>query len=201
LFGKKDGGQTGGPNAAALQAEIARLNSLSLVQLAEEVMTKAFGPDGPNVGEVMLQDWRYRGPGAHAEGIASEFVTGPDYFHASGKPTEDIAKLWQQLVRMVEEGLQALEHASLVGVEGQFFFATRLGQAALERSAVDRTSPGARSEGRSRLGQARQHRALVERDAPAPRTRLPSQAPPVTCAFHTGIHREGAHGSYAVPRC
>jgi hypothetical protein len=57
-------------------------------------------------------------------------------------------KLFQRFAELVGEGLQVLEHASLVrgpvptmgGVDG--YTATRLGRAALERGAVDRIIAG-----------------------------------------------------------
>jgi hypothetical protein len=48
-------------------------------------------------------------------------------------------------MRLIEEGLQQLELAMLVGVEGGgrlYYFAARLGRAALERDAVNRILTG-----------------------------------------------------------
>jgi hypothetical protein len=50
LFGKKDeapGATDAGGDIAQMEAELERLAKLSLPELATEVMSKAFGPDGP----------------------------------------------------------------------------------------------------------------------------------------------------------
>ncbi len=51
LFGHHDDDNEQAQNVAALQAEVQRLDSLSLEQLASEVMRKGFGPGGPGADE------------------------------------------------------------------------------------------------------------------------------------------------------
>jgi hypothetical protein len=113
------------------------------VQLAEEIMSKGFPQQDPVADGDMSKEGRYRLARASAEDIARGFVAGPA--ESDTDPPEDIAKLWAQVARLIEEGLQQLERAFLVGVEGGgrlYYFATRLGQAALERDAVDRILAG-----------------------------------------------------------
>jgi hypothetical protein len=140
VFGKD---KAGGSDAAALQAEFDRLSSLSLLQLAEEIMSKTFPQLDPVADGAMSKEGRYQLARASAEDIARGFAAGPG--ESDTDPPEDIAKLWAQLMRVIEEGLQQLERALLIGVEGGgrlYYFATRLGQAALERDAVNRVLTG-----------------------------------------------------------
>lgn len=135
LFGNKGNDQD---NSAAQEAEIDRLDSLPIPQLASEVMTKGFGPGGP--GE-----------------DAQNTVTVGGMSINSGPSVGQIADtlvprcpaaLELRLARITAEGVQALEHASLVRTQmhsssGSLDYATtRLGRAALEHSAVDRILGG-----------------------------------------------------------
>ena len=115
---------------AALEAEADRASSLSLPQLAAEVMTKAFRV----TEDLRFQDGRYPVFGI----LVSRFA--PDTSHHD-------EKLYQRFAELVGEGLQVLEHASLVRGpvttnDGNGYALTRLGRAALERGAVDRIIAG-----------------------------------------------------------
>jgi hypothetical protein len=148
LFGKKQDEGGGAPDqmGAQLQAELDRLNALPLKQLASEVMAKGFGPGGPGADDSGVTTG---GPnmssGPEASDIAYEFVKYQDYYPA--KPTPDDL-LWGQIVRLVAEGLQELEHASLVRAQmhtdqnGFDYATTRLGRAALAQGAIDRVLGG-----------------------------------------------------------
>jgi hypothetical protein len=113
---------------AEQEAAVKRLSSLTLPQLAAEVMTKGFHDEPrydplsrPNLGALIRR-----------------VVPGAD------QRDQDV---YQQLSELVGEGVQLLEHASLVrgpieGVSLGCHTATRLGRAALERDAVERILDG-----------------------------------------------------------
>jgi hypothetical protein len=114
---------------AALEAEAGRLSLLPLPQLAAEVMTKVF-TDVPRYDE-------YRGVQSLGQ-LVDRFVPGTSHRNE---------KLLQRFSELVGEGLQVLEHASLVrgpfpAMGGDGYTPTRLGRAALERGAVDRIIAG-----------------------------------------------------------
>ncbi len=108
-----------------MQSEVDRLGQLPLPQLAASVM-KEVGPSSDHktaVGEIV-------------EAFAPEaFRTG----------NEDAC---QRLRVLVGEGLQVLEHASLVcflfhsGSDGLYYVPTRLGRAAVEGNAIERILGG-----------------------------------------------------------
>ena len=111
---------------AALAAEADRLSSLALPQLAAEVMATGF----TNVP-------RYD---AHESGYP------PFRLLISRLAPEDVGALdgdlYSRFAELVREGLQVLEHASLIcgpvsGSHYDYYTPTRLGRAALERGAVD----------------------------------------------------------------
>jgi hypothetical protein len=119
-----------------LRAELTRLSSLTLEQVAAEVMTKGFGPGGP-------------GAAGHADPdvIGAAFTQpfqGRDY-----DQEVDVA-----VMEIVAEGLQVLEHACLIrpvfhGQGGSHdvhyalgWGATRLGRAAVEQGTVERALAG-----------------------------------------------------------
>ena len=116
---------------AALEAEADRASSLSLPQLAAEVLTKSF----KLTEDPLYLDGRYPPFGKLVDRFA------PDTSHRD-------VKLLSRFYELVGEGLQVLEHASLVrgpvqstgGPDG--YAITRLGRAALERGAVDRIIAG-----------------------------------------------------------
>ena len=114
---------------AALGAEADRASSLSLPQLAAELMTKAF-----TATELKVVDGRYVSLGQ----LVTRFAPGNSHFDE---------ELFQRFTELVCEGLQVLEHASLVhgpveGMGSEGYTATRLGRAALERGAVERIIAG-----------------------------------------------------------
>src|ERR1022692_1524012 len=133
MFGKKD--EPGQPPQAdaALQAEFDRVSALSLVQLASEVMTKGFGPGGPGADDSSVT---VGGPnadsGIEVTGIADKFVNYQPQYFGIPSPSE---VLWRQFSRIIAEGLQELEHASLVRAQMHTsqnsldFTTTRLGRA------------------------------------------------------------------------
>lgn len=113
---------------AALEAEADRAASLPLPQLASELMTKVF------TVTARFDDRSLPGFGT----LVTRFAPG------TGHHDE---KLFQRFSELVGEGLQVLEHASLVRGPvptsgGDGYTATRLGRAALERGAVDRIIAG-----------------------------------------------------------
>jgi hypothetical protein len=130
----------------ALQAEIERLDRLSLPALAAEVMGKAFGPGAEY--EDPEEEVTVGGPsvdaGATAEGIATDMAPG-----GSTKGADDRTRL--RLQRLVAEGLQALEHASLVRAQmhtamgGFDYTPTRLGRKVLAAGAVAQVVGGGES--------------------------------------------------------
>ena len=114
---------------AALEAEADRAGSLSLPQLAAELMTKAF-----TATELKVVDGRYVSLGQ----LVTRFAPGNSHFDE---------ELFQRFTELVCEGLQVLEHASLVRgpvatMGGDGYALTRLGRAALEQGAVDRIIAG-----------------------------------------------------------
>jgi hypothetical protein len=129
---------------AAVEAEFERLNALSLAELATEVMVKGFGPGGDNRDDYDITVGQAnRGAGPTVAEISSyvqpergfEWVPNSQEFELV-EPTLD------RITKLVAEGLQELEHASLVRCQlhtemGYLDWAvTRRGRAALERGEV-----------------------------------------------------------------
>jgi hypothetical protein len=148
-FGNKDKGKADEKQEKleqwrlVLKAERDRLDSLSLPQLAAEVMVRAFGPGGPGADE------------EHVQVGQANANAGPSLYQVSGLfeadrgftfplPTSDDLQLLESIRRLVAEGLQELEHASLIRVQmhtamGSFDYATtRRGRAALDGGEVER---------------------------------------------------------------
>ena len=103
----------------AAQAEAERLQALSAVELAEELMP-AFGPDGPKPGK-FINDLQV---GAW---LMSSYARGSNHLKELHEP--------------IREGLQALENAGLVegrsrGGAAVLAKATRLGEQALTEGTV-----------------------------------------------------------------
>jgi hypothetical protein len=131
-------------DVAAFRAEIARVSSLPLAQLAAEVMARGFGPDGPGgpgkPGTVEAPAV-LPVPRATADRIAAEFTPA---YRSRSVPVQ----LKVSLGYLIAEGLQVLEHACLVRVQwhhdigGLDYAATRLGRAALAQSGVERVLAG-----------------------------------------------------------
>lgn len=122
------------------------MSALSVAQLAAEVMTKGFGPGGPGADDGSVT---VGGPnadsGIEVADIAGTFVTYQPQYFGTPSPNE---VLWRQLSRIIAEGLQELEHASLVRAQMHTsqnsldFTTTRLGRAALDQGAVERILGG-----------------------------------------------------------
>jgi hypothetical protein len=118
------------PAGPQVQSELDRLRQLSLTDLASEIMTKGYGPGGP---------------GADSDtgfgGIARAIV--PDYMRADQHTIDDF-------LQVIAEGVQVLEHASLVRFSfwggagsGPLYAVTRFGQQTLAQNTVDRVLKGA----------------------------------------------------------
>ena len=123
------GGEKREAKNEALQAELARIDSLSLDDLAAETLTKGFGPDGPDASGAI-----------RATELGGAFVPGDS---TSGLDQGDLV----QINDIVAEGIQRLEHAGLVRVVvssdgGSRYFTfvtpTRAGRAALENDSIDK---------------------------------------------------------------
>ena len=147
MFGNKDKRVTAtdrkeGANAA-LRAEVARLEALPMAQLAAEVMVRAFGP-GTDTGAY------HRGITLKVHGmgfIAREFAPeGADI----GKYLKYDKDLMGRLHRVLAEGLQVLDHQSLICVypdgDATGYTLTHRGRAALEADAVEQALRGASAE-------------------------------------------------------
>jgi hypothetical protein len=149
LFGKKDdnapviavaGTGAGGPSPDddgnspysrdQLASEVARLSALSTPQLATEVMTKAF------TASYQPGDSLY------------EAAAMVDLFCPPSRPAKyhDVALTAQLELRdLIAEGLQALEHAGLIRLEGRYsgdfyttgYLTTRKGRSAVASNAVE----------------------------------------------------------------
>lgn len=123
-----------------MRQEIARLDALPLADLAAEVMIRGFGPGGPGADDDAISVAGSSNIGPTATGIALLLV--PDRGFAFPVPTAEELKLSEQLTKLVAEGLQQLEHASLVRCQihremSRFdWAATRYGRAALQRGDV-----------------------------------------------------------------
>ena len=116
----------------ALHAEVERLGTLSLQQLAVEVMRKGFGPGGPAAD----------GP-VHLQNIAGAFSPLTSVLAARHGDES------QLLGSIVAEGVQVLEHACLVrwifsggDTSDMYWCKTRYGQEVLDQDAVERVLGG-----------------------------------------------------------
>lgn len=126
----------------AMQAELSRLSALPVEELAVEVMIRGFGPGGPGADDAAISLGQANvGAGPTAGDISLRFV--PDRGFAFPVPAPEDVQLRDLMTRLVAEGLQELEHASLVRCQvhtsmGTFdWAATRRGRAALERGTVE----------------------------------------------------------------
>jgi hypothetical protein len=133
MFGKKKAQTLA--DEAAVKAELQRLQSLPIEQVAAEAMTRTFGPDGPNVdGEIRAN--------AIADGFLPDSIRKQIY-RLKDHPVDGLGfpEYWQ-LKALVREGLQVLENKGLVVFEPSINFpkfrATRAGLEAIEQNAVER---------------------------------------------------------------
>jgi hypothetical protein len=121
---------------AAFRAEVERLEALPMTQLAAEVMVKGFGPGG------YLPDFVRREPYAVAAAHVRNIAKMLELEGASD------ADLYKRLSEVVGEGLQVLEHESLIWARstaegfGVGYAPTRRGRAALEAGAVEQALRG-----------------------------------------------------------
>jgi hypothetical protein len=124
-----------------MQAELERLSALPLTELATQVMIRGFGPGGPGADDDAITLGQANvGAGPTAERITFEFA--PERGFTFPLPTPEDFKLRERIAKLVAEGLQELEHASLVRLQRHTamgyldWAATRRGRAALERGEV-----------------------------------------------------------------
>jgi hypothetical protein len=124
-----------------LQSESERVAALPLVDLAAEVMVKGFGPGSRGTDDDAISLGQSNAnAGPTADGISYRFV--PDWQSRSPSPTSEDWELRTRIAKLVAEGLQELEHASLVRCQMHTsmgyldWAATRRGRAALDRDEV-----------------------------------------------------------------
>jgi hypothetical protein len=140
MFGSKDkrAAVSGGTEAAGapLRAEVERLEALPMTQLAAEVMARGFGPGG----------YLPRIVGRKPDALVAAYVSDiAQMFEPQGARDAD---LYYRLCAIVGEGVQVLEHASLIWARrvrdssGVGYAPTRRGQAALEAGAVEQAVRG-----------------------------------------------------------
>jgi hypothetical protein len=96
----------------AAQAEVERLSSLPLTELAAEVMIKGFAAGAPGASDTIGTGQGYPRAGSTAGVISFEFV--PERGFSFPVPAPEEIALREQVAMLVAEGLQQLEHASLV---------------------------------------------------------------------------------------
>jgi hypothetical protein len=140
LFGSKEEDKV--DKSAALQVAIDRLDALPMSKLATEVMTKGFGPGGPGADP----DDTVTIGGSNVNAGATVGAIGREFFPVRDAPGVD-QSLWLRLDRLVAEGVQALEHGSLVRIQSHpatslDYALTRSGRAALEQGAVEQVLGG-----------------------------------------------------------
>jgi hypothetical protein len=124
---------------AAVQAELERLQAMTIEQVAAEVMTRTFVPSGPFGGEL------------RENAIADAFL--PDAMRRQPsrllkpRPGHEDEPYWK-LKPLVREALQILEHKGLIvyepkagGLPGNFQ-ATQLGTDAIAQDTVGRVIDG-----------------------------------------------------------
>jgi hypothetical protein len=139
MFGKDKKREQEQADQAAVQTELERLQSMTIEQVAVEVMTRTFVPSGPFGGEL------------RENAIADAFI--PDAMRRQPsrllKPRagHEDEPYWK-LKPLIREALQVLEHKSLIvyepkagGLPGNFR-ATKLGSEALAQDAVGRVIDG-----------------------------------------------------------
>jgi hypothetical protein len=144
---------------AALRAEVERLEALPMARLAAEVMVRGFGPGDPGIARpdsfgalpniIRGIVEKYKSLGTRSQGPWEDIISRGD------KYGRDV--LYGRLSAVVGEGLQVLEHQSLIRtatteddtsgeVERIYYTLTRRGRAALEANAVEQALSGAGGE-------------------------------------------------------
>lgn len=139
LFGsKRDEQEVAGPDPTELEAAIRRLDGLSIPALAAEVMTSAFGrgANSEDPGEEVTVGGANIGSGATVDSVA--------YGMAPGRTLDGFDPLLRlRFERLVAEGIQALEHASLLRAQmhthmkGLDYTPTRLGRKAVADGTIE----------------------------------------------------------------
>jgi hypothetical protein len=126
---------------SAMQAEYERLYPMPLPDLAAEIMARAFGPGGPGYNDDAItvgHSTTDRGP--TILGISEAFVPDFDFGWEERGPEDRILR--ERIVKLIAEGLQMLEHASLVRCQIHYemdafdYAATRYGRAMLEQGQI-----------------------------------------------------------------
>jgi hypothetical protein len=137
MFGKKKEQMLA--DEEAVKAELRRLQSLPIEQVAAEVMTRTFGPSGP------ITDGEIRAD-AIADGFLPESIR-KEIYRLKDRPVagRGFPEYWQLKTR-VREGLQVLENKGLVVFEPSIKFpkfrATQVGVEAIEQGTVARIISG-----------------------------------------------------------
>lgn len=116
---------------------------MSLVELAADVMVRGFGPGGPGADDGAPRVYAGATDFATAStpDVADRFLPGRGFKFPP--PSEDQLELRVRIIGLVAEGLQELEHASLVRISPKsvapyvvHYATTRRGRAALERREI-----------------------------------------------------------------
>jgi hypothetical protein len=95
------------------QAEFERLNALPMIELATEVMIRGFGSGSPGADDDAITLGQANvNAGPTAQTISYAFA--PERAFTLPVPTPEDVKLRDRIAKLVAEGLQELEHASLV---------------------------------------------------------------------------------------
>jgi hypothetical protein len=145
-LGRKDKEQSAESESAALQAAADHLSSLSLVALGGELMAKAFTGEAGHDDEPPWVDPFGRAPSAYE--VTNWLYLPRDQELDTAQP------LGRVLYGLVSEGLQVLEHASLIRAQLKFgfqgtaadahttFVLTRYGVSVRDAGAVERILTG-----------------------------------------------------------
>jgi hypothetical protein len=142
LFGRKheEEATPAGPDPTELEAAIRRLDAMAIPDLAAAVMASAFGPgaNSEDPDEEVTVGGANFGSGATVDSIA--YGMAPERSLDGYEPRQRL-----RFERLVAEGVQALEHASLIRAQmhthmnGLDYTPTRLGRrAATDGSVAER---------------------------------------------------------------
>ena len=126
---------------SAMQAEYERLYPIPLPDLAAEVMARGFGPGGRGYDDdAITVGGGSLTAGLTANDISEQFI--PEFEFGWEERQGEDHNLREQIVKLVAEALQMLEHASLVrcqyhhGMSAFDWAATRYGRAMLDQGQV-----------------------------------------------------------------